>query len=251
MLGPLRYGWGLFFLVLGMVPVSLAAFQDVEGQWEAQYTFRLDLGMAREYQARLRASGSRGLFTWGALRAAEKETTDYEFNLTLGAADSVGSYTQTDLESGKMLSRIPFAGGEAYTVCEPLPGIPWRFTGAVRKLGPWDCQQALGEFRGREYEVWFTPEVAVAIGPWKLQGIPGLVVLATDQAGAVTLTLTSWKPSGEGVPWVETPEDCLDVKSYAELQREWAARLMRRLKARMPRGAQLSLGEQNALERFD
>lgn len=241
--------WGL--LIFFLPPTPLQGFQHSERPWEAQYAFRLDLGMVREYRARLVGTDSYGLFTWGGLVHSEKETSEYEFNLTLGTSDSLGSYTQTDLGAGEMISRIPFTGGQFFMVCEPLPQISWRFTGAVKDMGPFTCHQALGAFRGREYEVWFAPEIPVHIGPWKLQGVPGLVVLARDRAGAVSFILESWKPNQGILQRVERTDGCLDVEAYADLQRTWARQLMQRLKARLPRGAQLSLGDQNSLEQFD
>ena len=42
------------------------------------------------------------------------------------------------------------------------------------------CQKASTTFGGREWTVWFAPEIPTQSGPWQLHGLPGLIVEAHD-----------------------------------------------------------------------
>lgn len=42
------------------------------------------------------------------------------------------------------------------------------------------CQKAKTNFRGRTWTVWFAPDIPISDGPWKLCGLPGLILYAKD-----------------------------------------------------------------------
>lgn len=60
------------------------------------------------------------------------------------------------------------------------PAIQWRITDDVKEIGGLKCTRAEGEFKGRTYYAWFTTAVALSGAPWKLAGLPGLVMEAYD-----------------------------------------------------------------------
>tara|TARA_R110002049_G_scaffold291871_1_gene476035 strand:- start:1309 stop:1926 length:618 start_codon:yes stop_codon:yes gene_type:complete len=65
-------------------------------------------------------------------------------------------------------------------VKEEVPKIEWKISNDKKKIGNFDCIKATGNFRGRNYTAWFTKSIPLAYGPWKLQGLPGLILEAYD-----------------------------------------------------------------------
>ena len=49
------------------------------------------------------------------------------------------------------------------------------------------CSRAETTFRDIRWEVWYTEEVPSSVGPWRLRGLPGLIVKATGNAHTFTL----------------------------------------------------------------
>jgi len=72
-----------------------------------------------------------------------------------------------------------------YWVEGPMPVIDWKISGDTASFGGLHCQQATGHFKGRDYIVWFCPDLPVHAGPWKLNGLPGVIVDAHDKKNEV------------------------------------------------------------------
>lgn len=68
----------------------------------------------------------------------------------------------------------------AYSIDETMPVIGWKFTGDTATKGGLKCEKATTHFKGRDYTAWFYPGLPLHAGPWKLCGLPGLIVEAYD-----------------------------------------------------------------------
>jgi hypothetical protein len=68
----------------------------------------------------------------------------------------------------------------SFLVTGTLPDINWQVTGDTATFGGLHCQKATGHFKGRDYTAWFCPDLPLHIGPWKLNGLPGVIVEAYD-----------------------------------------------------------------------
>ena len=69
-----------------------------------------------------------------------------------------------------------------YEGYEPTPDITWTLTDDTLTVSGYLCQQAMATFRGLEWHVWYTEEIPSSAGPWRLRGLPGLIVKAENQA---------------------------------------------------------------------
>lgn len=66
---------------------------------------------------------------------------------------------------------------------EDMPQFEWEMTDSVANVLGYKCQSARCKFRGREWTVFYTEEIPLSEGPWKLHGLPGLIMKATDEKG--------------------------------------------------------------------
>jgi GLPGLI family protein len=67
-----------------------------------------------------------------------------------------------------------------YLVPDTLPGIAWHIHCETATFGGLHCQKATAHFKGRDYTAWFCPDLPLHVGPWKLNGLPGVIVEAYD-----------------------------------------------------------------------
>ncbi|NLN34002.1 MAG: GLPGLI family protein [Flavobacteriaceae bacterium] len=57
----------------------------------------------------------------------------------------------------------------------------WVIQEEFKEILGFKVQKASLQFRGRSWEVWFAPDLPFSEGPWKLKGLPGLVLEARDK----------------------------------------------------------------------
>lgn len=67
-----------------------------------------------------------------------------------------------------------------YKLLEKKLSQQWEISTDTLTILGYLCQKATTSFRGRKYEVWFTPDIPINDGPWKFYGLPGLILKAVD-----------------------------------------------------------------------
>ncbi len=94
---------------------------------------------------------------------------------------------------------------------EPLPAIDWELADGERSILGYACRRARCSFRGRNYEAWYAPEIAVSVGPWKFGGLPGLILAIRDDAGVLDLEATGVEERVEPI--------CMTKRNYMKTSR--------------------------------
>ncbi|PZR22450.1 MAG: hypothetical protein DI535_26145 [Citrobacter freundii] len=111
-----------------------------------------------------------------------------------GAAIAVaGGPMLTVSNAGTMINEEIFLDKAKSTICTAgrigfknyhyivsIPTINWKLSNDKKEISGYSCQKAVGEYGGRTFEAWFAPDLPYAVGPWKLNGLPGLILSATD-----------------------------------------------------------------------
>lgn len=83
--------------------------------------------------------------------------------------------------------------------CEEQTERPqWTLLPDTMTIVSYTCNKAVCHFRGRDYEAWYTPEIPRSEGPWKLQGLPGLILKAADTRGHFTFVCSGIEKAREG-----------------------------------------------------
>lgn len=80
---------------------------------------------------------------------------------------------------------------------EDMPELEWELTDSVTMVLGYECRSAVCNFRGREWTAFYTEDIPLMEGPWKLHGLPGLIMKASDKAGHYTF-------------------ECIGIKSVAD-----------------------------------
>lgn len=80
-----------------------------------------------------------------------------------------------------------------YLYEDTLETINWNLNAEVKVFGAINCQKATTNFRGRDWVAWFATELPLETGPWKLHGLPGLIIEAYDSKKEVQFLFSGFE----------------------------------------------------------
>lgn len=96
------------------------------------------------------------------------------------AKTSLHSYLYKNYPTGKLTVADQLAGTYFAQYEEAWVPQAWTMLDSTKQILGYTCQKAECNFRGRQYIAWFTTDIPVSDGPWKLNGLPGLIMEAYD-----------------------------------------------------------------------
>lgn len=82
-----------------------------------------------------------------------------------------------------------------YRITEDMPDFGWKLSDEWKEVAGYRVRKATCSFRGRDWTVWFAPEIPVSDGPWKFCGLPGLILEAYDARNHYRYELTGIESS--------------------------------------------------------
>jgi len=132
-------------------------------------------------------------FHWDSLRALP----DYDRIMAQTRRNLVISWRQTGripewLVRGAPMARVykNYPQGQvtvtdnistnSYIYTDELHPQNWEILDSVKTILDYPVQMAVSDFRGRRWTAWFAPDIPISDGPWKLSGLPGLIMAAYD-----------------------------------------------------------------------
>jgi len=179
----------LFILLASFVVLSADA-QEVKGTWYYQGKFNGSFGRSdnyREYWGRLIINGEKSLFTMKEESQHHAALQDNTIDLR---SDSLFTVYK-DHSSNSLLFEYSDLNQRPHYFADTLFPMEWTTTEEQKMIGGIPCLKAVTRFKGRGYTAWYAPTITIAEGPWKLGGLPGLILEAYDDDDNWQMTFVS------------------------------------------------------------
>jgi GLPGLI family protein len=97
---------------------------------------------------------------------------------------------------------------------EPVSKQNWKILLEKKDINGYKCQKATCTFRGRDYVAWFTHEIPINEGPWKFNGLPGLIIKVYDTKNHYDFELYSVNKDKKEIVFSEKNYEEVNIKNY-------------------------------------
>ena len=114
---------------------------------------------------------------------------------------------------------------EKFRIIEPLEQPQWDIIAdSTKQILDYHCQMARCKFKGRTWTAWFTTDIPLDNGPWKLCGLPGLILRAYDAKQQYIFNCVGMKQAKEGENITYSSDfdkyAALTMKEFVDYQRK-------------------------------
>lgn len=191
-----------------------------------------------EYKALLAIDGRKSYYVTAQDSLGERGKINQYGNNTILEADNYGNLRKTRKDGFEVyndLSNQNIFFSNALSLNAPLvyvqekrPNLNWKLMNDSKVVAGFKCKAASTVFRGRTYTCWYTMDIPLPYGPWKLMGLPGIILEASSDDGAFKViaveidfaTRHSLVPSSE-TELLNSDNQFYPLESYIKYQRKF------------------------------
>lgn len=188
----------------------------------------------------------KSLFVWKSIinnMKREKSTSDKgeaKINYKKIINDTIGTRVYNDYSKKQIILREPLLENN-FKVVDYKTKINWKIENEFKKIGNLKCQKAYGKFRGRNYIAWFTTAFPLPTGPWKLQGLPGLILEAYDENKEVNFifkNLYKYNLVKERIK-ISLSNDTISIKEFVKKKDDIHRKIINQYLSKLPRAVKV------------
>lgn len=112
---------------------------------------------------------------------------------------------------------------DKYRYTEHKKLFDWKVIEETDTIAGFRVQKATTSFAGRDYTAWFTGEIPFSEGPYKFNGLPGLIVKIRDEKGHYIFELTEIQKLENPLPLSFKKEEFIETtqNKLSELENEY------------------------------
>ncbi|GAB4132616.1 MAG: hypothetical protein OHK0045_24510 [Raineya sp.] len=158
------------------------------------------------------------------VKGKDRNGNEITTNLKLGSKEGFKFYK--NLKNNQLISTEAIFD-KVFVILDTLKGISWNINfDKVKQIGNLTCTEATANYRGRKYTAWFTTQIPISQGPWKLYGLPGLILEAYDSTRQVNFFFKNLSLEEKNITEKLIPPPTKNVISFQEYKK----RLIKKLK---------------------
>ena len=234
----------ILLIILLSVFLNANSQNNIYGEIEYTYATNIFKLFTQKYKMKFNDSLSFSLET------DIKKTSDKSVNITeqkgvsrvsfVGRKNLTPQYYYHNRSKNEFYFRKNYYN-ETLLVKEEEQDWDWILTEETQLIGRFVCKKATTKFRGRNYTAWYTEQIPLPYGPWKLNGLPGLILEAYDDDGVFQLyatRITIKKNDTINIDFdLAELEKAMTIKDYISRRIELVKADLAELSSKLPKGS--------------
>lgn len=233
-------------IIFLLLPIYLFS----QNNYQVKYKMTTLFDGVKNYETKLKFSDSQSYFEY---KLAEKDTAtiesqDLNGNLKISIPEKKTQKIYFDFKT-KKIQEVKYLK-EEFVVQDTLNLPNWNILDEIKTINNHQCRKAITTFKGRNYEVWFTFDYPTKFGPWKLNGLPGLIIIAQDEKNEVFFEATEINKTNDSIEKPNTSDKVITTSEYfLEIQKN-QKNIEERLKSMGDRNTKIDIkfNKKNSLE---
>lgn len=112
-----------------------------------------------------------------------------------------------------------------YKYEQPLNLMKWNLQDEFKNITGYKCQKAITSYAGRNYIAWFDTNIPISDGPYKFNGLPGLIISVYDTRNQYNFKLIGLEKDDFEIKRNLLEEDyqVISYEDYLEIQENYEA----------------------------
>lgn len=126
---------------------------------------------------------------------------------------------------------------------EEIPDLDWEIHKEYQTLLGQNTQKATTTFRGRTWTVWFAKDIPLSEGPWKLKGLPGLIMEAESKDFNFSVVYVNLQEPKENFPtsliefFNKRTQETISMKEFFKGENEFHKNIESQITSDLPEGS--------------
>jgi GLPGLI family protein len=212
-----------------------------QNNYKVKYKMTTLFDGLKNYEAKLTFSDSQSYFEYKlALKdTATIESQDENGNYKILVPDKNTQKIYLDFKNKKSSEKKYLK--TVFIVQDSLTFPDWFIFDEAKTINNHLCRKATTTYKGRDYEVWFTDEYPTMFGPWKLNGLPGLIIVAQDKRSEVFFEATEIQKIDENICKEDSSIKHVSKVEFDDQIKKWQKNYEERLKSMGDRNSKVSV----------
>lgn len=164
------------------------------------------------------------------------ENEDSEVDMTINLSSGQKRFNYFDYERNTLITQDDIFR-DSKLIKENTPVLNWKLLEETKRIDDKIIlNKAVCYFRGRNYIAWYSVDIPIKAGPWKFQGLPGLIYEIYDETKRYNWFLKKITTSAFNFNDVDIKDkQTISIKEYAKLKFNNRG-LDKKILSKLPRG---------------